>query len=286
MRWRQGRRSSNIEDRRGQSGPGGLGSLVALAPLLLRSKTAWVALALLLLFYFFADNQQFLGGQAGSDGAGTANAEVVEFIAVILADTEDTWDKLFQTADARYVRPKLVLYDDIIRSACGTNSSAVGPFYCPADGKVYLDLDFLGELRKLGAPGDFAFAYVIAHEVGHHVQNLIGTSRKVQEARAQVDRATANRLSVMLELQADCFAGIWAFYAHRDRRMLEPGDLEEGLAAAAAVGDDMVQGRAGREVSPDAFTHGSAGQRMHWFKRGFTTGDVARCNTFAELAGQ
>ncbi|MFI2811750.1 MULTISPECIES: neutral zinc metallopeptidase [Microbulbifer] len=302
MRWQKGRRSSNVEDRRGESGAGGaggLGNLLALAPLLLRSKTGWIILAVLALFYLFGGNQLFTGapreappgldsGQAGQPGtaAGSGSDTVADFVSVVLADTEDTWGKLFQTAGSRYTPPKLVLYDDMIRSACGTNSSAVGPFYCPGDGKVYLDLDFLGELRRMGASGDFAFAYVIAHEVGHHVQNLLGTSQKVQQARMQSDKATGNRLSVMLELQADCYAGVWAFYAHRDRQMLEPGDIEEGLAAASAVGDDVIQRRSGRAITPDAFTHGSAEQRMFWFKRGFTTGDVNQCNTFAAMSGQ
>ncbi|WP_237055135.1 KPN_02809 family neutral zinc metallopeptidase [Microbulbifer sediminum] len=295
MRWQKGRRSSNVEDRRGESSagsPGGLGNLLALAPLLLRSKTGWVILAVLALLYFFGGNQLFTGAPPGQDsGQGQSGAPggtdtVADFVSVVLADTEDTWGQLFQAAGSRYAPPKLVLYDDMIRSACGTSSSAVGPFYCPGDGKVYLDLDFLGALRRMGAPGDFAFAYVIAHEVGHHVQNLLGTSQKVQQLRMRADNATANRLSVMLELQADCFAGVWAFYAHRDRQMLEPGDIEEGLAAAAAVGDDVIQRRSGRAVTPDAFTHGSAKQRMYWFKRGFTSGDVNQCNTFAAMSGQ
>lgn len=308
MRWRQGRRSSNIEDRRGESpaggGMGGLGNLLALAPLLLRTKKGWLILGILVAIYYVGGGlDDLLGGghreaqppslgaeQSGSPsgqaGTGTPGDEVADFVSVILADTEDTWGKLFQTAGAQYRAPKLVLYNDAVRSACGLNSAAVGPFYCPSDAKVYLDLSFLGDLKHLGAPGDFAFAYVIAHEVGHHVQNLLGTSQKVQQARMQSDTVTANRLSVMLELQADCFAGVWAYYAHRDRQMLESGDLEEGLAAAAAVGDDRLQKRAGRAVSPDSFTHGSAKQRVYWFKRGFESGDVRKCNTFAALAGQ
>lgn len=295
MRWRQGRRSSNVEDRRGQStggGAGGLGNLLALAPLLLRSKKGWLILAALAAFYFFFDgNQLFQDGapqptSVDSGQAGSGGDEVADFVSVVLADTEDTWGQLFQTAGSRYTPPKLVLYDDAVRSACGMNTAAVGPFYCPLDSKIYLDLSFLNDLKQLGASGDFAFAYVVAHEVGHHVQNLMGVSQKVQQARAQSDKITANRLSVMLELQADCFAGVWAFYAHRDRQMLEPGDLEEGLAAAAAVGDDRLQRRTGRAVAPDAFTHGSAEQRVYWFSRGFKSGDVNQCNTFAALGGQ
>ncbi|MCK7598317.1 neutral zinc metallopeptidase [Microbulbifer sp. CAU 1566] len=302
MRWRQGRRSSNVEDRRGEPSPGGggglggLGNLLALAPLLLRSKRGWLILLALGALYYFGGNL-FSGMQStespslGPDsqtapGTQGADDEVAQFVSVVLADTEDTWGKLFQQAGGQYVAPKLVLYNDAVRSACGLSSAAVGPFYCPGDAKVYLDLNFLNELKKLGAPGDFAFAYVIAHEVGHHVQNQMGISAKVQQARMQADKVTANRLSVMLELQADCYAGVWAFYAHRDRNMLEPGDIEEGLRAAAAVGDDHLQRRSGRAVSPDAFTHGSAEQRAYWFRQGFTTGDVNKCNTFAALSGQ
>ncbi|MFD1218312.1 MULTISPECIES: KPN_02809 family neutral zinc metallopeptidase [Microbulbifer] len=303
MRWRQGRKSSNVEDRRGESAPrgagggDGLGNLLALAPFLLRSKFGWLILLAMAAFYFFGGDL-FSGNtnteppslgpdsQTQTPGQPAPSDEVAEFVSVVLADTEDTWDKLFQQAGSQYPPPKLVLYNNAVRSACGLSSAAVGPFYCPGDAKVYLDLSFLNELKQLGAPGDFAFAYVIAHEVGHHVQNLMGTSEKVQQARMRADKVTANRLSVMLELQADCFAGVWAFYANRDRGMLEPGDVDEGLRAAAAVGDDHLQRRAGRTVSPDAFTHGSAEQRAYWFKQGFTTGDVNKCNTFAALSGQ
>nr|WP_029249907.1 neutral zinc metallopeptidase [Microbulbifer agarilyticus] len=301
MRWRQGRRSSNVEDRRGEKSPGGgglggMGNLLALAPFLLRSKTGWLILAALAALYFFGGNL-FSGMQTtespslGPDaqtapGTPGATDELAQFVAVVLGSTEDVWGGIFQQAGSQYMAPKLVLYTDAVRSACGLSSAAVGPFYCPGDQKVYLDLSFLNELKKLGAPGDFAFAYVIAHEVGHHVQNLQGTSAQVQQARMRADKVTANRLSVMLELQADCYAGVWAFYANRDKQMLEPGDVEEGLRAAAAVGDDHLQRRAGRAVSPDAFTHGSAEQRAYWFNRGFSTGDVNQCNTFAALSGQ
>ncbi|QKX17518.1 neutral zinc metallopeptidase [Microbulbifer sp. YPW1] len=301
MRWRQGRRSSNVEDRRGERSPGGgggmggLGNLLALAPLLLRSKKGWLILLALGALYYFGGNlfsgmqsteSPSLGPDAQTAPGVAPDDEVAQFVSVVLADTEDTWGNLFQQAGSQYLTPKLVLYTDAVRSACGLSSAAVGPFYCPGDQKVYLDLSFMNELKKLGAPGDFAFAYVIAHEVGHHVQNLMGTSEKVQQARMRADKVTSNRLSVMLELQADCYAGVWAFYAHRDRNMLEPGDIEEGLRAAAAVGDDHLQRRAGRAVSPDAFTHGSAEQRAYWFKQGFTSGDVNKCNTFAALSGQ
>lgn len=306
MRWRQGRKSSNVEDRRGQPSPrggggmGGLGNLLALAPFLLKSKKGWVILLILGALYYFGGNlfkgtpteapslspdTQTTPATPGTQGTG-ANDEVAQFVSVVLADTEDTWSNQFQQMGSQYTPPKLVLYNDSVRSACGLSSAAVGPFYCPGDSKVYLDLSFLNQLKQLGAPGDFAFAYVIAHEVGHHVQNLLGTSAKVQQARMQADKVTANRLSVMLELQADCYAGVWAHYANQNRNMLEEGDIEEGLAAAAAVGDDHLQRRSGHAVSPDAFTHGSAEQRTYWFKQGYTTGDINKCNTFAALSGQ
>jgi len=300
MRWRQGRRSQNIEDRRGESAPqmgaAGMGGLLRLAPLLLRSKKGWLILAILFAVSYFGggfDNQTQTprvptasidsGAPSGSPAA--ASDESAEFVSVILADTEDTWGQIFQTGGARYQTPTLVLYSDAVRSACGLSTSAVGPFYCPGDQQVYLDLSFLNDLRRLGAPGDFAFAYVIAHEVGHHVQNLLGTSAQVQQMRSRTNQVTGNRLSVMLELQADCYAGVWAHHAHRQRQMLEPGDLEEGLQAAAAVGDDRLQRRAGQAVSPDAFTHGSSEQRSFWFRQGFDSGDLNRCDTFASLSG-
>ncbi len=294
MRWRQGRRSQNIEDRRGDPSPrmgsAGMGGLLRLAPLLLRSKKGWVILAILFAVSYFGG-----GFDTGSPRAPTASLdsgtpsldsaagqdESADFVSVILADTEDSWGRLFAASGSQYHPPTLVLYNDAVRSACGLNSSAVGPFYCPGDRKVYLDLSFLGELRRLGAPGDFAFAYVIAHEVGHHVQNLLGTSAQVHQIRSRTDQATGNRLSVMLELQADCYAGVWAHEARQKRQMLEPGDLEEGLRAAAAVGDDTLQKRAGQAVSPDAFTHGSSEQRSFWFRQGFDSGDPNRCDTFS-----
>lgn len=271
-----------------------MGGLLRLAPLLLRSKKGWMILAVLFAVTYFGgggfDDQvqaptASIDGNAPYGGASAANGESADFVSVILADTEDAWGQLFQAEGARYQPPTLVLYNDAVRSACGLGSSAVGPFYCPGDQQVYLDLSFLDDLRRLGAPGDFAFAYVIAHEVGHHVQNLLGTSAQVQQMRSRVDQVSGNRLSVMLELQADCFAGVWAHHAHQHRQMLEPGDLEEGLQAAAAVGDDRLQRRAGQAVSPDAFTHGSSEQRSFWFRQGFASGDLNRCDTFNSPTG-
>ena len=197
-----------------------------------------------------------------------------EFVSVVLGDLEENWGQIFQQSGRRYEAPILVLFTDAVDSACGSASSASGPFYCPGDRKVYLDLSFFHELDRLGGPGDFAQAYVVAHEVGHHVQNLLGTNERVARARGS---ASANQLSVRLELQADCFAGVWGFHAQR-KNLLDPGDVEEGLAAAAAIGDDrLTKGR----VSPDNFTHGTSAQRAKWLRQGLTTGSVDQCDTFA-----
>lgn len=209
------------------------------------------------------------------------NDEQAQFVSVVLADTEDTWNQVFAAAGERYPPPTLVLFTNAVRSACGMAGAAVGPFYCPADQKVYIDLSFYSDLRdRFGAPGDFAQAYVIAHEVGHHVQTLLGISQEVSQEQRRVDEVTANQLSVRLELQADCFAGIWAHHADRMRHLLEQGDIEEGLNAAAAIGDDRLQRQARGYVSPESFTHGSSAQRVRWFKRGYEEGSMSSCDTF------
>ena len=201
---------------------------------------------------------------------------------MVLADTEDTWGPIFKAGGAQYREPGMVLYTGATRSGCGVGQAEMGPFYCPADGKVYLDLSFFNELgRRYGAHGDFAQAYVIAHEVGHHVQNLLGISDKVQQARQRVSEREANLLSVRLELQADCLSGVWANHAHRSRQVLEAGDIEEGLAAASAVGDDQMQKRAQGYAVPDSFTHGSAAQRVRWFRNGLESGNLRACDTFS-----
>ncbi|KAM3107314.1 KPN_02809 family neutral zinc metallopeptidase [Phormidesmis sp. 146-33] len=216
--------------------------------------------------------------------------QMSDFVSVVLADTEDTWSEIFRQNGGRYIEPTLVLYSDAVESACGFARSAVGPFYCPRDQKVYIDLSFYQDLKsKYQAPGDFAQAYVIAHEVGHHVQNLLGISDKVRSLRdtrkgslqSRSSQAEANQLSVRLELQADCFAGVWGNRAQRSRQILEQGDLEEALTAASAIGDDRLQERAKGYVVPESFTHGSAAQRVRWFKKGIETGDPEQCNTFA-----
>jgi len=210
--------------------------------------------------------------------------ELADFVSVVLADTEDTWTVLFAADNREYREPTLVLFTDAVESACGFAESAVGPFYCPADEKVYIDLGFYGDLKeRYGAPGDFAQAYVVAHEVGHHVQNLLGISEQVQSAQQGLSTVDANRLSVMQELQADCFAGVWAHNADEARDLLEQGDIEEGLNAASSIGDDRLQMESQGRVTPDSFTHGSSAQRVSWFQTGLESGDVNSCNTFEVL---
>jgi predicted metalloprotease len=210
----------------------------------------------------------------------TSNDEASQFVAAILGSTEDVWGEIFASSGSRYQLPELTLFDGAVQSACGFASSAVGPFYCPSDRRVYLDTAFFRDLAQLGGPGDFAQAYVIGHEVGHHVQNLLGTAAQVRDAQARGNEASANRLQVAMELQADCFAGVWAHHANRRDRVLEPGDVEEGLAAAAAIGDDRLQRNAGRRVTPDSFTHGSSAQRQRWLDTGLESGDPGACDTF------
>jgi uncharacterized protein len=278
MRWAGGRRSGNIEDRRGMGVPlvagGGIGTVVLLV---------------LALFFGF-DPGAILNTEAPPSDSVTQTPPSAspstdtqkDFVAVVLADTEDTWTQLFRQMNREYRPPKLVLFHSAVQSACGMAGSAVGPFYCPPDRKVYLDLDFFRALsERFRAPGDFAQAYVIAHEVGHHVQALLGVTDKVASARQSASRADANALSVRVELQADCFAGIWAHHANASRNMLEEGDIEEGLRAAAAIGDDRLQRQTQGRVAPESFTHGTSEQRSRWFKRGFDSGEPRRCDTFS-----
>lgn len=296
MRWKSGRRSQNIEDRRrqGSSGMrmgGGTSPLLRLLPMLLGKRFGkWGVVIIIAIIgaQYLGINLPFLSGgstlSGGSSQSAPLNAqqqELGEFVSVVLADTEDTWHPLFQQLGKRYQEPTLVLFSGSVRSACGMASAAVGPFYCPADQKVYIDLSFYDDLkRRHGAPGDFAQAYVIAHEVGHHVQTLLGISRQVREAQSRVSKAQANQLSVRQELQADCFSGIWAHHADRARQIIEPGDIEEALTAASAIGDDKLQRQATGYVRPESFTHGSSEQRVRWFKRGLEQGTVQSCDTF------
>jgi uncharacterized protein len=275
MQWRGRRASGNVEDRRGMSrgalvGGGGLATLVVLAIAMLTG----------------VDPRELMqavpaegGGQQG--GAPPADDPEAQFVAVILGDTEDAWNQLLPRLGRDYQEPRLVLFADGVDSACGMASAAVGPFYCSRDASVYLDTSFFRDLeQRFGAPGDFARAYVIAHEVGHHVQNLLGISDKVQQQRMRLDERTGNDLSVRLELQADCLAGVWGAHAKQQRDFLDSGDIEEALGAAAAIGDDRLQRQAQGHVVPESFTHGSSEQRVEWFRRGLESGDPQSCDTF------
>jgi uncharacterized protein len=280
MRWSDMRRSDNVEDRRGMSVGGAglkLGGGGLLLVLVLSVLTGTNPLDLL-------SGLEETSPPAVDSGPGRkppADDRQADFIRAVLGDIEDTWGKLFEQGGGTYEAPRLVLFSGAVDSACGQASAAVGPFYCPPDRKVYLDLTFFRELSvRFGAPGDFARAYVVAHEVGHHVQNLLGTSDRVQRQRSRMDQASANALSVRLELQADCYAGVWGYYAAR-RNILEPGDVESALAAASAIGDDRLQKQTRGYVVPESFTHGSSAQRVRWFRAGLESGDVRRCDTFA-----
>lgn len=284
MKWEGRRQSGNVEDRRGMSG----GKLVAGGGII-------GVIILVINMFMGGDNSAILNdiqnqiqqqAPAGETRELTAEEQKMgEFVATVLADTEDVWDKIFRENGMTYEHPKLVLFTDSVQTSCGGASSASGPFYCPLDKKVYMDLSFFNELQsRFGAKGgDFAIAYVIAHEVGHHVQTLLGTSSKVRQLQQQTDEAGANRLSVAQELQADFYAGLWTHYNEKMNKVLEDGDIEEALSAANAVGDDAIQKSTQGHIVPDSFTHGTSEQRMYWFKKGFTSGDMKQGDTFAEL---
>jgi len=279
MRWKTGRRSSNIEDRRGQrvrrgAFRGGIGTIV---------------IALALAYFLGIDPRVLLQMQQGVGSATTGGehhaspeeAQLVDFISVVLADTEDTWNTLFRNSGREYEEPVLVMFTGSVRSACGMAGAAMGPFYCPEDRKIYLDLSFFNDLkRRHGAPGDFAQAYVIAHEVGHHVQNLLGISAEVRNVQRGLGKSGANELSVRLELQADCFAGLWGNHAERSRQVLEQGDIEEAMNAASAIGDDRLQKESMGYTIPESFTHGTSEQRVRWFRKGIQSGKIGSCDTF------
>ncbi len=284
MRWQQGRRSSNVEDRRGRRLGGARGLGLSGGALLIFG----------IIYLLLGGNPMGLlemGMESVGPSASVSNVpmqpsggqqdELADFVSVVLADTEDTWTRVFAENGARYEPPTLVLFTGRVQSACGLTSAAAGPFYCPGDHHLYIDLSFYQELKqRFGAPGDFAQAYVIAHEVGHHVQNLLGISEETRRMRRGMSAAEANALSVRVELQADCFAGVWGYHADRQRHLLEQGDIEEGLRAAAAIGDDRLQRQAGGVVNPDSFTHGTSEQRVRWFRTGLETGQVDSCDTF------
>lgn len=281
MRLDNERESSNIEDRRGSGGLVASGGKIGLGT---------IALALVAM-YFGVDPNLVLNGmgalqpptQQTQTASTPANDEMTKFVSMVLADTEDTWHDLFAKMGKEYEDPKLVLFSGETPTACGAGQAAMGPFYCPADHKVYIDLSFYQELKdRFHAPGEFAEAYVIAHEVGHHVQNLLGISDKVQSMRSHAgSEAASNALSVKMELQADCLAGVWAFHANQARSILEQGDIESAINAATAIGDDKLQKQSQGYVVPESFTHGSSAQRVEWFNRGIQQGDIKQCNTFA-----
>jgi len=280
MRWKSGRKSSNIEDRRG----------VRISGKTVAGGGLTTIILVLVAMYFGIDPgvvmQNVNPNQATEERVeqvtlSAAEKELTDFVAVVLADTEDTWHAIFQQGGAQYREPKLVLFRGTVQSACGFAGAAMGPFYCPADEMLYIDLSFYQDLRdRFKAPGDFAQAYVIAHEIGHHVQTLLGISQQVNEQRSRLPGKESNGLLVRQELQADCFAGIWAFHADRTRQILESGDIEEGLAAANAIGDDMLQRQSQGYVVPDSFTHGTSAQRVRWFRKGLEAGDIGTCDTF------
>lgn len=281
MRWQGRRQSGNVEDRRGMRVAGG-GPAIGAGGLVVLLAVTWLLGGDPMQVLQVVLENQSTSSIEGEATQGPGSDEASQFVAVVLADTEDTWTPIFTAAGRTYVPPRLVLFTGAVESACGRGSAASGPFYCPADHKVYIDLSFYDELQsRFGAPGDFAQAYVIAHEVGHHVQNLLGTSDKVQRARQRASETEANALSVRLELQADCLAGVWGHTANRERKLLEEGDLEEGLAAAAAIGDDRLQKQSQGRVSPESWTHGSSEQRVRWFRLGLESGDMNDCDTFA-----
>ncbi len=280
MRWQNRRRSQNVDDRRNRQGSSAKSGIKL-------GKTGMIVLVLISM-YFGVDPRMVLNltglnqTNTGSPQPKTpANDKLAGFVSVVLADTEDTWNQLFNDFNRRYKEPVLVLFTNKVYSACGHAEAAMGPFYCPADQKIYIDLGFYQQLKtRHQAPGDFAQAYVIAHEVGHHVQNLLGISSKVREMQRGLSNTEANKLSVKLELQADCFSGLWAHHTEKAKQILEAGDVEEALNAASAIGDDRLQKQARGYSRPESFTHGRSDQRVKWFKTGLETGSIKACNTF------
>ncbi len=288
-----GRESNNVEDRRGGGGGNSSGGgIVGLLLGGLRGKGIVAIIVAAAAAYFFDIDPALImrllnSGESTVTESSTpaqqipAGDKLAKFVSVVLADTEDVWRERFQTMGKQYRDPKLVLFRGSTPTPCGKGKSAMGPFYCPADQKVYIDLTFYQEMKtSYKAPGDFAQAYVIGHEVGHHVQNMLGTMRKVRQQQEGASETTANALSVKMELQADCYAGVWAHHAHKARQIIQEGDVEEALGAASAIGDDTLQRRAGQSVSPESFTHGSAAERVRWFKTGMQSGDLQACDTF------
>jgi predicted metalloprotease len=285
MRWEGNRESSNVEDQRGSGGGGfgfggrsiGIGTIV-----IALVGGAILGINPLTILSILSGGGGPVQVQQGPAKAPPADDQMARFVSTVLADTEDVWKQLFSQGGATYKEPRLVLFRGAIGTACGTGQSAMGPFYCPGDHKVYIDLNFYETLKtRLGAPGDFAQAYVIAHEVGHHVQNLLGITGQMERLRGRSSQAQYNAMSVKLELQADCFAGVWAHHAQNARQILEQGDVEEAMNAAAKIGDDALQGSRGGTIVPESFTHGTSAQRQKWFTTGLKTGSVKACDTFS-----
>ncbi|WP_280189518.1 neutral zinc metallopeptidase [Delftia sp. PS-11] len=287
MRWEGNRESDNVEDRRDDEGGGSPvfgGRSIGIGTIVIALIGGWVLgiNPLTILGALSGGAPAHVQTHQGPAHKPPADDHLARFVSTVLADTEDVWRDVFRQGGARYVDPKLVLFRGATHTACGTGQSAMGPFYCPADQKVYIDLGFYETLKnQLGAPGDFAQAYVIAHEVGHHVQNLLGISAQVDRARGRVSKVEYNHLSVKLELQADCLAGVWAHHAQNARQILEQGDVESAMNAAAKIGDDALQRASGGAVVPDSFTHGTSAQRQRWFSTGLRMGSVKACDTFS-----
>ncbi len=291
MKWEDQERSQNVEDRRGQGTGGGMprigGRGIGLGSIVIALVAGWIfGINPLTVLGVLGGEGGLTGGAPTQQSPGPAKApppadKAAAFVSVVLRDTEQVWGNLLQSSGSQYKEPKLVLFRGATPSACGTGESAMGPFYCPGDSKVYLDLEFFDTLsRRMGAPGDFAQAYVVAHEVGHHLQNLMGITGKVDAMRGRVSETQMNALSVRVELQADCLAGVWAHHSQKGKGWLDQGDIQEALNAAAQIGDDTLQRQSTGRVRPESFTHGSAQQRMTWFKRGLDSGSVDQCNTF------
>lgn len=287
MKWEGNRESDNVEDRRSEGGGGGGpifgGRSIGIGTIVVALVGGWVlGINPLTILGLLSGGGGPVVQQQSPAQAPPAHDTMARFVSTVLADTEDVWTDIFRQGGSQYQDPKLVLFRGAVGTACGTGQSAMGPFYCPGDQKVYIDLSFYDQLKnQLGAPGDFAQAYVIAHEVGHHVQNLLGISGKVDQMRGRVSKVEYNQLSVKLELQADCLAGVWAHHAQNARQILEQGDVEEAMNAAAKIGDDALQRAQTGQVVPDSFTHGTSAQRQRWFMTGLKTGGIKSCDTFS-----